>query len=86
MLIWIITTTLYAAFGFMILPGISVRMQEADKFILYYIFPWMLLLIKLISGFLNHIIFDSNLFLLQIPLFLTGLSYGMLLTLDITSI
>jgi len=42
--------------------------------------------VKQISSFLNHIIIDSNLFLLQIPLFLTGLSYGMILTLDIATI
>ena len=86
MLIWILTTTLYTLFGFVILPNIVFKVPIQDKYILYYIFPWLLVIVKQISAFLNHIIVDSNIFLLQIPLFLTGLSYGMLLTLDIATI
>lgn len=84
-LLWILPTTLFAAFGFLILPGIGVELA-GPKMALYYMFPWLCLLIRTVCSLLNHTLDKGSLFLLQISFYLYGLWMGMILTLDLSQI
>lgn len=55
-LIWILTTVLYAIFGFIVLASIGAALKSKSKtnlIILYYIYPWLLVIIKTLGGLLN---------------------------------
>lgn len=85
-LLWIVVSVLYMLFGFIVLPGIAGALGKEFRFVLYYLYPWMLILVRLLSGLLTGFIQASHLFLMPISMFLSGLSYGMLMTLSVSSI
>lgn len=80
-LLWIVNSVVQFIFGFLILPSIGNSLTKDSKFVLYYVYPWLLVVVKVFVGLLNEVIVDTNILLLQVSLFLQGFSYGMLLTL-----
>jgi len=87
-LLWIISTVIYAIFGYVILRLIGGNFEKDSHFnvVIYYVYPFLLVIIKVSSGLLNHINPYCSLFLLQISFFLVGISYGLILTLESNTI
>ena len=78
-ILWVGVFAVYVGCSFMI-GAIYNAFKTSDKYIFYYIFPIVMLLMKVIVGLLFWIIDKSNLFCMQLSLFEAGLFVGIILT------
>ena len=77
----ILVFVMEVAWGFGFLPGLYSAFDSNSKQAFYYLFPLFMLIIRvLVSIFFTAIKYTEPIFL-QIPLFLMGLEYGVILTL-----
>lgn len=79
-LLWILNVIVLGLFGFACLPNIYQYLGESSKFIFYFIFPPVLYVVRLALGLSHHTIKHYTDSLIQFPLFLLGIQYGILLT------
>lgn len=75
-------------FGFLVLPKLYTQFQiigKSDK-IYYYVFPLFMFILRNIVQYVYYVIGYSTMLFLQIPLFLIGLEYGTILSLNVDDI
>ncbi len=74
-------------FGFILLPVISNSLYDQGKKDTYiWIFPILMLILRSVLSYCYWVIDHTALIFLQLPLFLTGLYYGAILSFDIQTI
>lgn len=68
-------------FGFIVMPAIAKSLNSQGKFSIYpYIFPVLMLLLRTVVSCCYWFIDHTAIIFLQLPLFLTGLEYGAILS------
>ena len=81
-IIFIFCLVCVMAWGFAFIPGLYTAFSDDTKTTFYYIFPVFMVILRLIiSGFYMAIKY-SELVFLQLPFFILGLEYGVILTLQ----
>lgn len=83
---FIFVLALVFAFGFALIPGIYDSFADDNKFSFYYVFPILMFLLRTIISSFYVVIGFSEYIYLQVPLFLMGLDYGVILTVNTSSI
>ena len=74
------------AWGFGLLPGLYSEFNTDAKEAFYYLFPLFMFLVRIMVYIFFYVIKYSELIFLQLPFFLTGLEYGVILTLKMSQI
>ena len=74
------------AWGFGLFPGLYAVFDTNAKEAFYYLFPLFMLLVRIIVYIFFFMIKYSELIFLQLPFFMTGLEYGVILTLKMSQI
>lgn len=82
--VFILVLVFTIVYGLIILPAIYKSLEIKIAF--FYIFPLLIFFIRLMLNYSYWMIGHSAVIFLQLPLFITGLEYGVILTRDITSI
>lgn len=80
-ILFIAGIVLEVLFGFMLLPAVF-KAIKPNLQIYYYLFPLLMFLLRSLVQFNYWLVGYSEGLFLQIPLFLTGLEYGTILTLE----
>lgn len=79
--------TFTIVYGFIILKAIATSLFNQGKMSTYtYLFPVMMLIIRIIVNYSFWVIDRTATVFLQLPLFLTGLEYGAILSFDMAQI
>lgn len=73
-------------YGMIILPAIYHSLPSQNKIAYVYVFPLMMLILRSILSYSYWFIDKTAVIFLQLPLFLTGLEYGTILSQDISTI
>jgi len=84
--IFVIIAIFTIIFGFVILPAIYKALPSSSKGAYVYIFPLLMLVIRTVISYGYWVIEHSATVFLQLPLFVTGLEYGMILSQNIDTI
>lgn len=71
-------------YGLIVLPAIYRSLQT--KLAYFYIFPVLMFLLRSVLSYCYWVIDHTAVIFLQLPLFVTGLEYGTILTRDISTI
>ena len=74
-------------FGIIVLPAIATSLLNQGKLSIYpYIFPVLMIFLRTTVSYVFWIIDYTTIIFLQLPLFLTGLEYGTILSFDLSTI
>jgi hypothetical protein len=74
-------------FGFVILRAISKSLFNQGSISTYaFIFPLLMLILRIVLNYSYWAIEKTAIVFLQLPLFLTGLEYGAILSYDVSTI
>ena len=76
--VFILVLVLTIIYGLIVLPAIHKSLEIKVAF--FYMFPLLMFLIRLVLNYSYWMIGHSAVIFLQLPLFLTGLEYGVILT------
>ena len=69
-------------YGLIVLPAIYNSLADDRKMAFYYVFPLLIFILRTINGICYWFINKTAVLFIQLPLFITGLQYGIILTLD----
>lgn len=56
-LLWIVNALVYLLFGFILLQLVGSALTNQSRIVLYYLYPWLLAIAKIVIGLFNHLIF-----------------------------
>ena len=85
-IIFILVLVIEMAYGFAFLPGLYNSFAENNKSAFYYVFPIFMFILRMMVSLLYWMIEHTSIIFLQIPMFILGLEYGVILTLQTSSI
>ena len=85
-IIFILVLVIEMAYGFAFLPGLYNSFAADNKGAFYYVFPIFMFILRMMVSLLYWMIEHTSIIFLQIPLFIMGLEYGVILTLQTSSI
>ena len=85
-IIFILVLVIEMTYGFAFLPGLYSSFAENNKSAFYYVFPIFMFILRMMVSLLYWMIEHTSIIFLQIPMFIMGLEYGIILTLQTSSI
>ena len=85
-ILWMLNILLVVSFGFFALPKIYDEFPTSSSYQFYFVFPFLIYIVKLVLALSHHSIKHYSEPLLQIPLFLRGLQFGVLLSTKTTTV
>ena len=79
---FVLALVLVFSYGFALIPAIYASFATDNKFGFYYVFPILMFIVRTLLSVFYVLIGYSEYIFLQIPFFLMGLEYGVILTLN----
>lgn len=84
---WIPVAILVLVWGFVVIPALFKELAKAgNAMVFYYLFPIFTFMVRIIMYTAYRWIGETSYLFIQLPMFLLGLEYGVMLTLSIGNI